>query len=152
MLTALEKEILDVLEKEATAHGCEIVTLSVIGPSKAPILRVYVDAAQGVSFDELASAQAWISPILDEMDPFIGTYTLEVSSPGVDRPLRTLEHFDRFEGKKAHILASRPVRDRKNFNGVLKGVFDNCVKIEVDGEIFEIDIDNIKRANLVCEF
>ena len=152
MLTAKENEILEVLEAEAGAHGCEIVTLSIVGPANAPILRVYVDAQGGVSFDELASAQAWISPLVEGMDPFVGAYTLEVSSPGVDRPLRTLEHFERFVGEKAHIRAQKPVQERKNFNGVLKGVSANAVKIEVDGEVFEVDLDNIKRANLICEF
>lgn len=152
MLSAIENRILTVLEKEASDHDCEIVTLSVVGPSKTPILRVYVDTENGVGFEDLTKAQSWISPLVEEMDPFVGAYTLEVSSPGVDRPLRTLEHFERFKGKKAHIRVQHAIDDRKNFNGVLLGVDQNNVMIDVDGEKFSIDLENIKRANLVCEF
>ena len=96
MLTAKEQKLLDALEPTAAASGVEIVTLEIMGSKKAPTIRVFIDTEEGVSFDELASAQVWINRIMDEIDPFPGAYMLEVSSPGIDRPLRTKEHFARF--------------------------------------------------------
>ena len=101
MLTAKEKKLLAALEPHAAEEGVEIVTVEIVGSKKAPTIRVYVDAPEGVSFDVLASSQAWINKIMDEIDPFPGAYMLEVSSPGIDRPLRTLEHFARFIGEQA---------------------------------------------------
>ena len=82
MLTAKEQKLLDALEPTAAASGVEIVTLEIMGSKKAPTIRVFIDTEEGVSFDELASAQVWINRIMDEIDPFPGAYMLEVSSPG----------------------------------------------------------------------
>ena len=100
MLTHKEQSLLDALEPRAVAEGLEIVTLEVVGAKKAPTIRVYIDTDHGVGFDELSSAQSWMGDLMDEIDPFPGAYTLEVSSPGIDRPLRTPEHFERFAGEK----------------------------------------------------
>lgn len=87
MLTAKEKSLLSALEPRAASEGVEIVTLEIVGSKKAPTIRVYIDAAGGISFDELARTQAWVGDVMDELDPFPGAYMLEVSSPGIDRPL-----------------------------------------------------------------
>ena len=101
MLSGKERQLLDALSPRAEAEGVEIVTVEVVGAKKAPTIRVFIDTPGGVGFDELASAQAWINAIMDELDPFPGAYSLEVSSPGIDRPLRTLEHFARFARQTA---------------------------------------------------
>ena len=95
MLTHKEQSLLDAIEPRAQAEGIEIVTIEIVGAKKAPTIRVYIDTDHGVGFDELSSAQAWMGDLMDEIDPFPGAYTLEVSSPGIDRPLRTIEHFER---------------------------------------------------------
>lgn len=142
--------MLEALEPEAAKHDTEIVTLGMLGAKDSPILRIYIDMEGGVSFDELSGAQAWISPVIDELDPFAGAYTLEVSSPGVDRPLRTLEHFERFAGENVHIRVQQPVRERRNFNGKLLGVAQGKVSVECEDGAYLLDIDNIKRANIVA--
>ena len=86
MLTAKEKSLLSALEPRAASEGVEIVTLEIVGSKKAPTIRVYIDAAGGISFDELARTQAWVGDVMDELDPFPGAYMLEVSSPGLDGP------------------------------------------------------------------
>ena len=101
MLTGKELKLYNALAPYANDKGVEIVTVEVVGSKKAPTIRVFIDCEGGVGFDELSSAQSWINDVMDELDPFPGAYTLEVSSPGIDRPLRTLEHFQRFEGEKA---------------------------------------------------
>ena len=80
MLSKKEQQLLDALAPRAEQEGVEIVTVEVAGAKKAPTIRVYIDTPDGVSFDELSSAQAWINDLMDELDPFPGAYTLEAVS------------------------------------------------------------------------
>lgn len=150
MLTAKEKELLNALEPQAIEQEIELVTVEIVGAKKAPTIRVYIDTEKGVSFDELSAAQVWINDIIDEIDPFPGAYTLEVSSPGIDRPLRTSEHFERFVGQTAVIQLSSPQDGRSKFTGELAGIKGDCILLEVEGidEIVNIEMKNVKRARL----
>ena len=148
MLTGKEKKLLEALEPRARQEGVEIVTLEITGAKKSPTIRVYIDTDHGVGFDELASAQAWINGIMDEIDPFPGAYMLEVSSPGIDRPLRTPEHFARFIGERAVVRTNGPVEGRSNFSGVIAAADGETVTIDCDGTEYEIPFAQIKRANL----
>lgn len=152
MLTRKEQELLDALVPTADAHGVEIVTVEVVGASKAPTIRVYIDTDEGVSFDELASAQTWINEIMDSIDPFPGAYTLEVSSPGIDRPLRTKEHFERFAGETAQISLRQPLDGRAKWTGKLAGVEGDDVLLEADGIVERLPYDDIKKANVKGAF
>lgn len=147
MLSKKEQQLLDALAPRAEQEGVEIVTVDVVGAKKAPTIRVFIDTPDGVSFDELSSAQVWINDIMDELDPFPGAYTLEVSSPGIDRPLRTPEHFARFTGETA-VLKTQPVDGRSAWTGVIAGADDESVTLEVDGATVRIPLDTIKRAHL----
>ena len=151
MLSAKEQGLLEVLEPQAAAHGVEIVTVEIVGAKKAPTIRVYIDTPEGVGFDELAASQTWINDILDEVDPFPGAYTLEVSSPGIDRPLRTPEHFARFAGQEAQVTLAKPVEGRSKFTGRIEGVEGAAVRLFVDGEEVTFEIPDMKRARLKGE-
>lgn len=149
MLTAKEKALLEALMPQAADEGVEIVTVEIVGSKKAPTIRVFIDAEGGISFDELARTQAWIGTMMDELDPFPGAYMLEVSSPGIDRPLRTLEHFSRFAGEDV-VLKTAPVNGRSRFTGVLAGTEGESVLVNLeDGAQVAIPIDSIKRAHTV---
>ncbi|MBQ9069670.1 MAG: ribosome maturation factor RimP [Eggerthellaceae bacterium] len=148
MLTAKEKMLLDALEPLARERGVEVVTVEVAGAKKAPTIRVFIDTEHGVSFDELSAAQDWISPLMDEVDPFPGAYTLEVSSPGIDRPLRTPDHFERFAGETVVVVCSAPINGRTKWTGTLCGFRDGCVVLDVDGVEEAIGLEGIKRANV----
>ena len=148
MLTKREQALLDALEAHAIEHGIEIVTLEIVGAKKSPTIRVYIDTEHGVGFDELSSAQSWIGVLMDELDPFPGAYMLEVSSPGIDRPLRTLSHFERFAGEKAVVKTTKPLDGRSTFSGTLMGVQDDKVLIECDGTLFEVPHEAVKKANV----
>lgn len=147
MLGKKEQQMLDALTPRAEQEGVEIVTVEVVGAKKAPTIRVFIDTSDGVSFDELTSSQAWINDIMDELDPFPGAYTLEVSSPGIDRPLRTSEHFARFAGDTA-VLKTQPVDGRSNWTGTVKGADGDAVTLDVDGAEVRIPMNSIKRAHL----
>lgn len=148
MLTQKEKQILEALTPRASEEGIELVSVEVAGAKKAPTIRVYIDTPDGVSFDALSSSQAWINEIMDELDPFPGAYTLEVSSPGIDRPLRTEEHFDRFSGQEAVIQTKSPIEGRSKWTGILSGLKNECVVLQVENDTVEIGLENIKRARL----
>lgn len=148
MLGKKEQQLLDTLSSRALSEGVEIVTLEVMGAKKAPTIRVFIDTPDGVSFDELSSAQAWINDLMDELDPFPGAYTLEVSSPGIDRPLRTAEHFKRFVGDTAVVKTTVPLEGRSAFTGTIVGANDTLVELEVDGQVIRMPFETIKRAHL----
>ena len=109
---------------------------------------MFIDTPEGVSFDELAKAQAWINDIMDALDPFPGAYTLEVSSPGIDRPLRTEQHFARYAGQQAVVKLAHPIDGRSNFTGTIVSAHDGNVVMDVDGQQAVLPIDQMKRAHL----
>lgn len=148
VLTQKEHSLLAALEPRALSEGIEIVTIEVVGAKKSPTIRVYIDTENGVSFDELSSAQAWMGDLMDEIDPFPGAYTLEVSSPGIDRPLRTREHFARFAGEQCVIKTVSAIDGRSSFAGELAGMENDNVIVEVEGARCEIPFDNVKKANV----
>ena len=152
MLSGKEQKLLDLLEARAQREGIEIVTLEIVGAKKSPTIRVYIDTDHGVSFDELSSAQAWINEMMDEIDPFPGAYMLEVSSPGIDRPLRTSEHFKRFAGEDVVVKTASPIEGRSTFKGQLQGMKGELVCIDCEDTTYEIPLPNIKRANVKGTF
>ena len=103
-----------------------------------------------MNIDDCASISHQISGILDVEEPIQQAYDLEVSSPGLDRPLFKLSDYERFSGQTAKIKMSVGVNGRRNFKGVLRGVADSqLIEIEVDGEIYQLPLADIGKANLV---
>ena len=152
MLTAKEKSLLSALEPRAASEGVEIVTLEIVGSKKAPPIRVYIDAAGGISFDELARTQAWVGDVMDELDPFPGAYMLEVSSPGIDRPLRTPEHFARFQGSEVEVRLYRARDGRKDFVGLLQSWQDGDLVLEVGGQPMSFEKKEVAQVRLYPRF
>ncbi len=133
------QELIEALEPVAKENGCEIVDAQILGSNKNPILRIYLDSADGgIDLDQISKAQKmWLEPIVDNLDIISGNYTLEVSSPGIDRPLRTREHFEKFAGENVKIT-SDPIDGRKRFNGLLKGMQDDDVIVEIEDETYKV--------------
>ena len=148
MLTRKEQQLLDALTPEAARREVEIVTVEVVGSKKSPTIRVYIDTENGVGFDELSAAQEWINAIMDREDPFPGAYMLEVSSPGIDRPLRTPEHFARFAGETAVVVLRAPYQGRAKWTGKLAGFEDGAVLLEVDGIVGRVPYEDVKKENI----
>lgn len=115
-------------------------------------LRVYIDREQGVSLDDCAEISRQISAILDVEDPIQQAYDLEISSPGLDRPLFKLADYERFTGQTVKIKLVVGLDGRRNFKGALLGVSDaNEVLVEVDGTEFRLPFADIAKANLVAD-
>ncbi len=135
------------LDPVAVGNGFELVAVEIVGEAGTPIVRVYLDHPNGVNLDVIAQATTWVSSTLDEDDLFPGSFTLEVSSPGIDRPLRKIEDFDRFAGENAAIK-TRPIDGRSSFKGRIVGVKGEAVELDVDGQNVHIPHGAIKSARL----
>ena len=142
-------EIGRLLEPSITALGYELVAVELAGNGSDRVLRVYIDHADGITVDDCADVSRQVSAVLDVEDPISGTYILEVSSPGLDRPLVKIEDFERFKGSLVKLRTREAVLGRKNFTGLLSEAAGNNVVVEVDGEPYEIGFANIEKARLV---
>lgn len=147
MTTNLTSRIEALLDPQAALHGFELVAVEQAGTRHAPVIRVLLDKPEGINLDALAEANRWVSEALEEHDPIAGPYTLEVSSPGIDRPLRKIADFERFIGQQAHVRTT-PLDGRSSFTGTIVGVSGETVRLEVEGETFEIALSAITKANL----
>lgn len=114
-------------------------------------LRVYIDSDAGVTLDDCARVSRRLSASLDLHDPISGPYDLEVSSPGVERPLLEPGHYRSYAGRTVKLRCFSPIEGRRVFAGRLEGVFDEGVELNVDGYIRRIDFSNVRNASLVYE-
>lgn len=150
MTQELQERIEEALSAAASHHGVELVAVEIVGMSSQPTLRIYLDREGGISLDAICEANEWVSSLLDELDPFEGAYTLEVSSPGIDRPLRKLTDYERFIGHVVN-LRTRPIDGRTRFVGTLLGVTDATIEIGVDTVTFLIPFADVRNARLKGE-
>lgn len=133
--------------------GYELVGVELVaGGRGGETLRVYIDREGGILVDDCTAVSHQLSGVLDVEDPIKGEYSLEVSSPGLARPLFELAHFARFTGSKVKLKLGRPLGGRRNFTGLLTGVEGDEVLLQVDGEPVRIDFNQIDSAKLVPEF
>ena len=135
------------------AMGYDVVRVMIAG-GQSVMLQVMAERHDGkaMTVEDCAEISRTVSALLEVEDPITGPYRLEVSSPGIDRPLTKARDFERFAGSTAKIKLAVPLAGRRNFTGVLSGMQDGRVKVQVDGEIFELDFEHIERARLVPQF
>ncbi len=145
---AVDKErLLAILEPSVMAMGFELADIDVHFGRRG-LLRLYIDRAGGVTLDDCQHVSEQIGALLDVEDPLPSSYVLEVSSPGFDRRLRTLAHFERFSGERAKIELKDARDGRRNFTGRLAGVEGSVVLLEVDGELTRLPFGDIAVARL----
>ena len=150
MAQVTAQTLIEALEPLAAEHGLELVDVELVGAKKAPTCRVYLDSEGGISFDEIVEANRWIDAYFEQADPFPGAYVLEVSSPGIDRPLRKLDDFARFAGQKAQIVFAQDGGKHKR-TGVLLGVEGTDVLLELESDTIRIPHGQITKAHLKGE-
>lgn len=135
----------------AAQEGLELVDVEIGGPGGRQTLRLFIDKAGGVSLDDCTSVSRAVSAALDVEDFIDGAYDLEVSSPGLDRPLRTPEHFEKFKGSKVRVKTFGPIpelENRKTFVGTLQGFAEGKVIVDVDGRLFHVPHAQVSKANV----
>lgn len=154
---AARDKILEALEAKAPAHDVDVVDVEVVGTAKLPTVRVRIDHADEslatISLDEVTEQTAWISEALDELDPFPGSFTLEVSSPGMSRPLRRPHDFERFAGEDVQ-LSTTATEGRRRYTGRLEGYDAGAcaVLLSVEGESLSIPLDQVRSCKIKPNF
>lgn len=131
------------------SEGIELVYVEFQREQTGRVLRLYLDAPGGVTIDDCARISRQVSALLDVYAEKLDSYTLEVSSAGLNRPLCKQNDFERFVGQMAKIKTTAPVSGRKNFKGELMGISNGTVRIRVDGNAFAVPYDTIAKAQLI---
>lgn len=139
------------VEPVVSSLGYELVGVEFLMQGRTGLLRVYIDTEEGITLDDCQRVSHQLSGVLDVEDVIKGQYQLEVSSPGLDRPLFTAEHFDRFKGHRAKLKLAVPHHGQRKFRGTLNGVEDDQVKLDIDGEEVLLPLSVIDKANLIPE-
>jgi len=132
--------------------GYELFGVELLGSRRQRLLRLYIDHADGIDVEDCARVSRQVSSLLDVEDPIGDAYTLEVSSPGLDRPLLEPAHFERFAGEQVRIQLDELLDGRRKFVGRLLGVQDDQVMIEIDGQTWRVPLARIDKARLVPGF
>jgi ribosome maturation factor RimP len=145
---AIDKErLIELLEPALAALGFELADLDAHAGRRG-LLRIFIDRASGVTLDDCERVSEQLGAFLDVEDPLPGSYVLEVSSPGFDRRLRTLAHFERFAGQRVKLELKDPREGRRNVNGRLQGVDAGEVLVDVDGATWRLALRDIAVARL----
>ncbi|MBR9814506.1 ribosome maturation factor RimP [bacterium] len=148
----MQDKLITLLEPLVEDLGYELIWVQLAGGEGSQIVRVFIDHADGIDVDDCAKVSREVSGVMDVEDPIPGNYTLEVSSPGLDRPLVKRAHFEQFAGAQVKLRTYAPsLEGRRRYTGMLKGVAGDEVEIEVDGELHAVPLDNIEIARLVPE-
>lgn len=132
--------------------GYEFVGLEYNSNTRHALLRVYIDHDNGVGIDDCEVVSRELAALLDVKDPIKSHYNLEISSPGLDRPLFTPAHFREFSGQRAQINLYAPLNGRRKFQGMIIGTSEDSVRIEQDGTEVALGFGNIAKAKLVPDY
>lgn len=147
LVEKIEKLIQPVLDKE----GIELVDIEFKPRRNGSVLTIYIDKEGGVDLETCKRVSELISPILDVYDLIKSRYYLEVSSPGIERPLKKVKDFQRFVGSEVSVNTFNKIRGRKKFKGLLEKADENSIVVKVDEEKYEIPYSEISKANLMVE-
>lgn len=149
MAKNLVATLTEALEPLAASKGFELVAVEVAGSAGRPTVRVFLDRPGGIDLDAITEANGFVSPVIDDLVP--GAYTLEVSSPGIERPLVKLADFERFAGEEASVRTGRPIEGRSNFTGRITAVEGDTIVLDVDGTTYRIPHESVSKARLRAE-
>lgn len=147
---AISEQIEQLVEKPIESLGYELVGVEYIKNGRDTVLRIYIDSVQGISIEDCERVSHQVSGILEVEDPISSAYSLEISSPGFDRPLFKERDFLRFIEQEAKISMKIPVQGRRNFRGILQGFDNGNILIEVDNEVYELPFNKLAKARLVA--
>ena len=151
-LKSMHSKLNDIIEPAILALNFDFVGLEWVSDGSGNVLRVYVDSDQGVTVENCAVLSRQIGSVLEVEDAIKQSYRLEVSSPGLNRPLFKLEHFKAVVGKTIKCRLRAAVSDRKNFKGTLVAVEADSLLLAVDGQEWTIRYSDIDKANLVFDY
>lgn len=139
---------MELIEPVIESMGYELVLLEFSPQSRSAMLRLYIDSAEGITLEDCEAVSREVAATLDVEDPIRQAYQLEVSSPGIDRPLAKPEHFERFVGEQAKVQLNVARNGRKRFIGRIQMTDDTAVWLETDLGVVQLDFAAIERARL----
>ncbi|MFV2055674.1 MAG: ribosome maturation factor RimP [Thiohalomonadales bacterium] len=145
------KKVYDVVTPVVEGLGYELIGIEWLPQGGHSLLRVYIDTESGIGLEDCQQVSHQLSAVLDVEDVVSGQYRLEVSSPGIDRPLFTEAHFEQFIGSGVKLTCSMPINGQRKFKGVIDSVIGTNLKLAVDDEVLDISIQNIQKANLFAQ-
>ena len=147
-------KVLSIINPSIEDLGYELLGIEYVPSGKHSILRLYIDSEDGIGVDDCEIVSRQVSAIMDVEDPITGQYNLEVSSPGIERPLFAVAHYMRFLGHDVRLRTFRPIEGRRNFTGAIGSVSEKSNSLELVTELgpVTLDLDLIEKANLVAHF
>ena len=153
MSSAIVAKIEAIAERVAQSEGIEIVEIELKGGGKNRFLRISIDKPAGVTHADCENISHQVSTILDVEDVIPSHYTLEVSSPGVERPLLKYKDFERFTGKKIKTILREPVENSRRWEGTLASCADGLITLDISGgKTIQFPFDQVEKANLKFEW
>jgi ribosome maturation factor RimP len=153
-MNSVDREVLNSLIERVTAReNLELVQWDLVGPPGGLLLRIYIDKPGGVTHGDCQSLSKQVETLVDVEDVIPSGYVLEVSSPGIERPLYKPSDYERFAGSRIKLRSSFPINGRRTFHGRLDGIKDNKVQLEADNVgPLEIPYESVERANIEFKF
>lgn len=151
-MAKFEHKLTEMLRPAVEEVGKDLLGVEFVSAGKHSILRIFIDHENGINVDDCAEVSRQVGAILDVEDPISSEYSLEVSSPGLDRPLFDLPHFQAVIGETINVKISMPLNGRRKFKGKLVSIENDTLIVTVDGEDYELIFSNIDKANLVPNF
>jgi ribosome maturation factor RimP len=152
VLAKFEQKLTELLRPAVEQTGKELLGVEYISAGRNSVLRLFIDHANGINVDDCAEVSRQVGAILDVEDPISSEYSLEVSSPGLDRPLFEQAHYQAIIGQTINIRLSIPLNGRRKFKGELVAVNDTELTLIVDGIDYVVALSNIDKGNLVAKF
>ncbi|MBU2097362.1 MAG: ribosome maturation factor RimP [Gammaproteobacteria bacterium] len=147
-MAATTDMIADLLRPAVEALGLQLWGIEHLVRGHSSLLRIYIDSPEGITIEDCEKVSRQVSGILDVEDPLPGEYTLEVSSPGFDRPLFVFEQFSGFIGEVVNLRLRTPIEGRRKFKGVLEKAENDIITMTVDGTLHEIPWQQVDKANI----
>jgi len=144
-----ERDLYGIINPELELLGFECVKLEVVGSSRSPVVRLYIDKPGGVTVCECAKVSRALGLVLEREDPFPGRYLLEVSSPGSNRPLVTEEHYQRFAGQPARVAVENGEVGKITYTGTIRSCINGDLTLQTDAGDVVVALRDVVRANLI---
>ena len=150
-MAKFEQKLTDLLRPAVEETGKSLLGIEYLSAGNNSVLRLFVDHENGINVDDCAEVSRQVGALLDVEDPISSEYSLEVSSPGVDRPLFELAHYQAVIGEIVNVKLAMPLNGRRKFKGPLVAIENDTLIVEVDTIDYELAISNVVKANLVAK-
>jgi ribosome maturation factor RimP len=141
--------ITELIDTTIQALGLDLWGVELLQQGKYSLLRIYIEREEGVTIEDCEKVSRQVSALMDVEDPIAGEYTLEVSSPGMDRPLFCIKHYSQYVGSEVDLKLRRPLDGRRKFKGQIIKVYGDIVGLSVEGSEYDLEFSDIEKASIV---